>query len=66
MQRTILKAISLGALIVSIVPSLLLVAGILSHDVVKWLALAGTFVWFASTPLWMDRKLPVDAKEVEI
>ena len=35
-------------------------------DSVKWAALAGTVGWFAFTPLWMSREVPIDAAEVEI
>ena len=60
------KAISAIALMATIVPSLLLFAGLLSHDVVKWSALAGSVVWFLTTPVWMGRDLPLDADAVEI
>ncbi len=66
MKMTILKTLSLLALVGSIVPSSLLLAGSLSHETVKWSALAGIVVWFISTPLWMGRDLPLDAGEVEI
>lgn len=60
------RAVSLIALVATIVPSMLFFLGILSHDVVKWTALAGTVFWFVSTPVWMGRELPIDAAEVEI
>lgn len=50
-----LKIISLVALLLTIFPSLLFMAGTLNLDTVKWLALAGTLIWFAVTPLWMGR-----------
>jgi len=62
----ILKIISLFALAATIVPSVLYFAEATDHRAVNWLALAGTVVWFASTPWWMGRELPVDANEVEI
>ncbi len=60
------KLISLIALAASIVPSVLYFTGTIGHDAVKWTALAGTVVWFVATPMWMGRKLSVDAAEVEI
>ncbi|EGF24654.1 hypothetical protein RBWH47_00783 [Rhodopirellula baltica WH47] len=33
---------------------------------VKSIALFGTIGWFVFTPIWMSRKLPIDAAEVEI
>ncbi|MCO6046438.1 hypothetical protein NG895_21275 [Aeoliella sp. ICT_H6.2] len=61
-----LKIVSLAALAVTIVPSLLYLGGVLSHDVVLWMAIIGTVCWFATTPLWMDRTPQVDDAEVEI
>ena len=61
-----LKLISLLALAASIVPCLLYFAGLLSHDTVKTVALIAAVVWFIATPLWMSRRLPIDAQEVEI
>ena len=60
------KVVSLLALGAVIVPCLLFFAGAMELGVVKWLALGGTIAWFIATPLWMSRKLPVDATEVEI
>lgn len=65
-MNLVLKIVSLVALGVTIVPCLLYFGGWLGHEAVKTLALAGTIAWFCSTPFWMSRKLPVDAKEVEI
>ena len=62
----IAKIASLITLSLVIIPSLLCFAGMISLDTVKWAALAGTIGWFIATPLWMSRKLPVDASEVEI
>ena len=60
------KIASLVALAATIVPCLLYFAGMTSHETVKLVALIGTVVWFIATPMWMGRKLPIDAKEVEI
>lgn len=65
-MKNLAKLVSLAALAAMILPCLLYFAGAIGHDTVKWTALAGTFVWFIATPLWMGREVPVDAAEVEI
>ncbi len=60
------KVVSLVALGAVILPCLLYFAGAIGLDTVKWTALSGTIGWFIATPMWMSRKLPVDATEVEI
>lgn len=62
----ILKPLSLLALAGVIVPCLLFFAGIIDHQMVKWISLLSTIVWFAVTPFWMGRQLPPDAAEVEV
>ncbi len=57
---------SLVALAATILPSCLYFLGVIGHDVVKLIALIGTALWFAATPLWMGRQLPIDADQVEI
>jgi hypothetical protein len=49
------KIVSGIAFVGTIVPPLLLFAGVVSLDQMKWWMLVATFVWFAATPLWMDR-----------
>lgn len=66
MKPIIFQAISLVALAATIGPCLLYFAGLIDHETVKWIALAGTIAWFSSTPWWMGRELPIDASEVEI
>lgn len=65
-MKTFAKLVSLVALVVTIVPSLLYFTDVIGHDAVKWAALVGTVMWFIATPLWVGRKLPIDAAEVEI
>lgn len=60
------KPISLVALAATIVPSVLYFNGMMDHNAVKITALIGTIAWFITTPMWMGRKLPVDADQVEI
>ena len=65
-MNTYAKIVSLLALGLVMIPCLLFFTGLMSLDAVKWTTLVGTVGWFAATPLWMSRGLPVDASEVEI
>ncbi|MCA9128006.1 MAG: hypothetical protein KDB22_13015 [Planctomycetales bacterium] len=65
-MKSTAKLVSWIALALTVVPSLLFFAGLLGHDLVKWLALIGTIGWLCATPLWMGRELQVDASQVEI
>lgn len=60
------KFASLVTLGLVIIPCGLYWAGVLSLEAVKWNALVGTIGWFIATPLWMSRRLAVDARQVEI
>jgi hypothetical protein len=62
-MRRILQTISWVALALSVLPSLLLLAGQIELDQVKWIMLAATIVWFAATPLWMGRQKAAAADE---
>ncbi|WP_436717517.1 hypothetical protein U8335_11875 [Roseiconus lacunae] len=62
----IAKLVSLITLGLVIGPCLLHLMGTIGLDTVKVAALGGTVGWFIATPIWMGRKLPVDASEVEI
>lgn len=65
-MHTLAKLVSLLSLSAVILPCLLYFAGYVDLIAVKQFALAGTVGWFIATPLWMGRKLPLDATEVEI
>ncbi len=65
-MNAILKPISYVALAATLVPAILYLTGTIEHDAVKWAALAGTVLWFATCPLWMRDTLEVDADQVEI
>lgn len=65
-MKTVAKLISLVALGAVIIPSVLFFTGAVEHELVKWVGLAGTIVWFIATPFWMGRELPIDAAEVEV
>lgn len=65
-MKTTFKLVSLVALCGTILPCFFYFLGVIDHEAVKVMALVGTILWFASTPWWMGRELPIDAKEVEI
>lgn len=50
------KVVSAVALFAVLFPSVLFFAGVIELSVVKFVAIAGTLVWFASTPVWMGAK----------
>jgi len=52
-MRSILQIISLLALIALTLPSILFLAGRLELNMVKWLMLLATIVWFVTASLWM-------------
>ncbi len=55
MGRRIIQIISWLALIGTIVPSALYLAGRIDLDQSKWLLLVATIVWFVTAPLWIGR-----------
>ena len=52
-MRSILQIVSLLALIALTLPSVLFLAGRLELNMVKWLMLLATIVWFVTAALWM-------------
>ena len=54
-MRTLAKLVSAAALVGTIAPSILLLAGLLAPEPMKWWMLLATLAWFAATPAWMDR-----------
>jgi hypothetical protein len=54
--KTIAKVVSLLALGGTILPPTMFLLGRLDLEQVKVAMLAGTLLWFASAPLWMDKK----------
>ena len=52
-MRPILQIISLLALIALILPSILFLAGRMELDMVKWLMLLATIIWFIAATPWM-------------
>jgi hypothetical protein len=54
-MRTLAKCVSAAALVGTIVPPLLLFAGVVSLEQMKGWMLVATLAWFGATPVWMDR-----------
>jgi len=65
-MNSLAKIGSMMGLAAVVAPPMMYLAGWLSLAVVQGCALVGTMLWFALTPSWMGRKLPLDAKQVEI
>ena len=55
-MRIGLQIISLLALIMTVVPSVLFLTGTVELEQVKLLMLISMIVWFAVTPFWMNQK----------
>ncbi|MEZ4776826.1 MAG: hypothetical protein R3D00_26865 [Bacteroidia bacterium] len=54
-MKTALKVISFTGLGLTIIPAMLVAAGILANTQNKTLMLIGTIMWFATVPFWMGR-----------
>ena len=52
-MRAILRIVSLLALVALTLPSIILLAGRLELDTVKWIMLVATVVWFVAATPWM-------------
>ncbi len=55
-MKTAAQIVSALALVATIAPSLLLLAGSLELEPMKTWMLVGTIAWFVATPLWMEHK----------
>ncbi len=62
-MRSILQIISLLALIAVTLPSVLFLAGRLELDMVKWIMILATIVWFVSAAIWMWKDHGADQQE---
>ncbi|TKJ38821.1 MAG: hypothetical protein CEE38_03730 [Planctomycetes bacterium B3_Pla] len=54
-MRPILQIVSLLALLALTLPSIIFLAGRMELDMVKWLMLLATIVWFVAATPWMWR-----------
>jgi hypothetical protein len=54
-MRIALQIVSLVALGVVVLPSIVYFSGNMELDRVKWLLLLATIVWFVVTPFWMGK-----------
>ena len=54
-MKLLVKFISYIGLVLTLIPSLLVLTGYISLDSCKMLMLIGTIVWFVSAPSWMNK-----------
>ncbi|MBN2447594.1 MAG: hypothetical protein JXO22_12750 [Phycisphaerae bacterium] len=62
-MKLALMTIAAIALIGTIVPSVLYLAGTLSKDTMQWLMLVATIVWFAAVPFCGRSAKPAEARQ---
>ncbi len=55
-SKSLLKTISAIGLILTIIPSFFVFAGVITLDIDKLLMLFGTLFWFICSPFWMNQK----------
>ncbi|MCC9135601.1 hypothetical protein ACFSKU_13170 [Pontibacter silvestris] len=55
-MQTILKLLSLIGLVLTVVPSFLVFAGIIELSFHKTLMFIGTLLWFSTAPFWMNKQ----------
>jgi hypothetical protein len=55
-MRTIFILLSILGLLLTIVPSLLVFAGLMEFSMHTTLMVAGTAVWFITAPLWIKKQ----------
>ena len=55
-MKTFLKILSYGGLALTILPSLLVLTGRMEFENHYQWTLAGTILWFATAPFWIDKK----------
>ncbi len=63
-MRSILQIVSLLALIVLTLPSIIFLAGRMELETVKWLMLLATIVWFVTATPWMWKDNGAEKQEV--
>lgn len=56
MIRHLARAASFLALAATILPALLFATDTLSHEALRSWMLAATILWFATAPVWMERR----------
>jgi hypothetical protein len=54
-MKTAAMAISVIALVLTLLPALLFLSGSIESPTVSRLMFIGTIAWFAATPWWMER-----------
>ena len=64
-MRSILQIISLLALIALTLPSVLFLAGRMDLDLVKWIMILATIVWFVAATPWMWKDNGADQQQTD-
>ncbi len=54
-MKPLTMIISMAALGLTVIPSILFLAGASGLGTVQWTMALGTFLWFLSAPFWMKR-----------
>jgi len=62
-MRPILQIVSLLALIALTLPSIIFLAGRVELDMVKWIMLLATVVWFVAATPWMWKDNGTDRQD---
>lgn len=55
-MKSLLIIISILSLVITLVPSFLVLSGVMSLEMNKTLMLIGTIGWFVTAPSWMNKK----------
>lgn len=55
-MRKLLQTISISMLVLTVLFPVLYLADAMGESAMKWAVLVVTVIWFAVTPLWMDRE----------
>lgn len=62
-MKKIAFPISIVCLLLTLIPSFLVYAGLISLEVNKNLMLAGTIGWFCTAPFWMNKRKEENAPD---
>ena len=66
MMRILLIAASVGGLLLTVVPAMLVFWGAIAFPLHAKLMAVGTLAWFASAPLWMKRESAEPSSETPL
>jgi hypothetical protein len=55
-MKKLLVLVSIGSLLLTLIPAFLVISNIISLEMNKNLMLIGTLGWFLTAPYWMNKK----------